>query len=165
MQDKMRDAFHILEHKLLPELFFEGKAGFIDYATDKDPNGIFEVFRQIVETKALENPFSAGQFRRKMIELTDGRTADPYKEFALIVTYPEPEVASLCFKSFFLFDATCTTQGYYTLERVERNGKPYLYAWEKDLTRKFFGTISFDEEKQLRRIVEIYLQNREEENN
>ena len=163
MRDMTREAFHILEHKLLPELFFEGRAGFIDFATDTEPNGIFEVFRQIAEAKQMENSFRADEFQRRMIELTDQRTADPYKEFALIVTYPEPEISSLCFKSFFLFDATCTNQAYYTLERVEKNGKPYLYSWEKDLTRKFCGTTSFDEEKQLRRIVELYLQNRREE--
>ena len=157
---EIRDALHLLEHKLLPDLFFEGKAGFIDYATDREPNGIFEAFRQIVESKNVENPYAPEDFERHMIELTDGRTADEYKEFALIVSYPEPEIASLCFKSFFLFDATCSNQAYFTLEKMEKNGNPYIYDWNPDGTHPFRGTVSFNETDQLRRLVGLYLDKR-----
>ena len=161
-QEKIHNALHILQHKLLPGLFYEGKAGFVEFITDKEPNGIYEVFRQIIAAEQVDSPYEPEAFSRKMLELTDGRTADAYKEFALIVTYPEPEIASLCFKSFFLFNATCSHRAYYTLEKMEMNGKPYIYEWNEDLTHPFRGTVSFDEEMQLRRLVELYLAKVEE---
>ena len=158
MYNQTEEALHILQHQLLPDLFYQGGAGFVELLREEEPNLLFQVFSELMAKYGYLPPYGPEEFERSMILLTAEEVPEHLREFAFIVTWPEPTAPLLCHRSYLLCDATCRHQGYFTVERMKNNGLPCLYGWNPDHTHQFFGIVSRNEGYQLKKVAEMYCQ-------
>ena len=143
---------YFFEHRLLPQMFFENKGGFVN-AVLGDKDLLFKAIDVIFQDKELDNPYSPNQFRASAETIADDISV-------LKIKYPEPEEEPLCYCSFLFFDAKFEKQGFYCLERggdLSGDGIPFICSWSEDGVHRNHGTCLLDEREALLMCADIYM--------
>lgn len=110
MAANINDLLYYLEHRFLPQSFFDQKHDLIG-SLRENPRLLYDVFHDLCDSEALECPFTPEQFRVTLRQ--NGQWTG-----ALLV-FPIPEAAPLCFEEYLFEDGDPAHRGCYTLEYTE----------------------------------------------
>lgn len=131
----LKEARYYMEHQLLPKLFFEKKAEFINSILDEENNLLYEFITQICEEENISCPYKAEQYKISNYKIGD-------YEHMIKATFPSPEETPLCSKAYFMFDEEFNNIRYFTVECATEKGKKqkyYLCAWDEERSHLNYG--------------------------
>jgi hypothetical protein len=68
----LMEARYFVEHKYLPEFFYEDKDDFVEAVLDDERNFVYEFMRQVFDDEEVEFPYSESQFTCRLKQTKDG---------------------------------------------------------------------------------------------
>lgn len=175
------EARYFFEHKLLPQLFYEGKIGFLNAAL-KEENYLYNICNEVFKAGEMPCPYEAEQFELHFVKVSNDKEDHNYM---MVLEFPEPEEPVLCHRAIAVFDMDFEKEVsfektmYYTVEKTfpdeTRNkimksvgidlddissdtddAEPMLCGWAEDGKHLNFGYISNDIRKQVDKVLELY---------
>ena len=107
---------YLFEHRLLPQFFFTETENFIGtLLSEKDV--LYRIIDSLFRKEDLENPYTAGQFSAEAAKITE-------QILMIKITFPEPEEAPLCYRTYLFFDTDFGKLGCYSVEKNSRSSAP-----------------------------------------
>ena len=145
------DIRYMLEHRLLPQWFFEDKDKFVSLLL-KNKGILFDVIDEIFQKETVDNPYSADQFGVEAAKLAD-------EVFMIKIIFPEPEEEPLCYSSYLFFNLTFDKFAYFCIEKGNSAGDdyPFVCSWTKNGTHCNHGNCTFEEDNDFWRCADIYM--------
>lgn len=145
---------YLVEHRLLPDFFYEKKGAFIGMLLH-DKENLYQIADSVFKQEGVENPYSSEQF---VVE--SGKVDE--KTLMVKLTYPEPEEAPLCYCSYLFFDSQFQHMGFFTLEKSYGlpDGQVMLCTWTPD-SHANYGQYSYEDNAAFLRSLEIYQKQRQ----
>lgn len=144
---------YTLEHKLLPNMFYEQKVRMLNAILDKGGkffSDIYLVYSPVDAEKAYsENDFGIEVKRCQYDE--NRRTLD-----FLIVTMPKPTSSTLCRRVYFCFEEKTGAVKYYTSERCADSSYA-MCSWTEQSEHENYGTAPKTAEKEFQKIGNMFL--------
>ena len=139
------------QHKLLPSWFYEEPKQFVG-VTGMEKTALFEIASELFRRAGVDNPYRAEHFSVEPGEVN--------KDIGLlIIKFPKPEKAPLCFRAFCFFDRDFRNVQYYTVEKGDdiESAFPILCTWTKEGEHFRSGSASPDPDEQLTECVEMFM--------
>lgn len=151
---RLHELNYQFQHKLLPDLFFKSKPGFVGmFLKDKDMlstlcNDFFTHFEE-------ENPYSKEDFSTEIFKLS----ADTY---ALKLVFPEPLTEPLCYYSLIIFKKDFSEYMYFCLEKggIFSDNAPFLCRWNEEKAHLNYGTCEYNEKEFILRCCDIFFKHK-----
>ncbi|MBQ9046815.1 MAG: hypothetical protein IJ120_02835 [Solobacterium sp.] len=146
------DIRYMIEHRLLPELFYEKGAEFVaDFLQDKEL--LFRIADSLFRKHGIENPYACEQFATEAIRITDSI-------LVMKLCFPEPEEEPLCCCSYAVFDPLFTNMRYFCIEKgsAASGELPFVCAWTEDGTHVNYGSCSFRENEDMIECLKHYIE-------
>ena len=142
---------YLFEHRLLPQFFFTETENFIGtLLSEKDV--LYRIIDSLFRKEDLENPYTAGQFSAEAAKITE-------QILMIKITFPKPEEAPLCYRTYLFFDTDFGKLGYYSVEKNSGiiDDEPFVCSWSRDGQHRNYGNCSLEDDEDFRRCLEIHL--------
>lgn len=144
----------ILEHQTLPRFVLEGKGPFIKTLVESKGSILYGMMQEICSGNGIECDLDA-----RFYTATAGKLEDGY--YGMIIGFPSPKVAPLCFRAVVIFDENCEDIGYFTIERKEDGTQKfgeYVISKAGEMLYKDHGEVPDKYEDELNKAILLYCQ-------
>ena len=133
MTKDAKSFIYYFEHRLLPEVFYGAKGGFI-MAINKDLQELNRVFHKSASDAEVEEEVPEDFMHTELVYVDDDK-----KDYLQIVEFNGPEECPLCKIAVMRFDKDFTKLMYYTFEYEFDGSAPVLCGWDEEGNHLNFG--------------------------
>jgi len=108
MEMNVTDVLYEYEHRLLPSFIYDETTDFKPMFIQK-PESLFMIFDQLCGEHKIENKYKQEEFSSHAYKFND-------EWMGIVIDFPMPEKAPLCFQAYIIFDNLGKRCGYFTFE-------------------------------------------------
>jgi len=135
-----------IESTIIIDQFYDTPKEFVAFLRN---GGLYDFYDGFMKYYKVQNPYKKEQFHVSEIQTSDGYSI-------ICAELPKPEYALLCYRMYFVCDASFTQNALYTIEKEFTGGA--LFLWSKTSRRKMQNITSPEwsaENRNQRRVAEI----------
>ena len=126
---------YLVEHKILPQLFYGLKDKFV-YALAIKEDALYGLVQSVYDENNIENPYTKEQFKIDCFTIFDFMCNK--------ITFPSPKKEPQCYYAYMFFDEEFNHMSYVTIEKGTDSS--YMCLWDGNGDHVNNGSLSLDDE-------------------
>lgn len=130
------------EHQLLPNWAYTVPEFFNDLINNGEKTTLYRAARNVYEKQGVEFPFTEDDF-------SGFHTRLDVDTVAILMRFPQPQEAPLCYCAFIFMDTSTKQIAYYTLEKgidpISGKDMQFLCSWDANKRHREHGSIYTDQ--------------------